>query len=747
VPQAQAGLSVSTPPATSRPGPGFLRVVSPDELNARDAAEAKARRDAAEGAYQPADDLGSYIRRLWQTFRNHRNTGSNNINWRLLHSQRMIEGKYDPEKLAQIEKFGGSQVYARVVAVKCRGASSLMRDVYLGAERPWGIDPQPDPPVPPDIRANIVSLVSSEVQTMQMGGQPVLPDQAHMRYVELMHAATEAARRNAMTQADAASDKIEDILVAGRFYEAMAEFLLDLPIYPFACLKGPVVRMIPKLTWVGKMPLMREVPQMFWERVDPANIYWSPGASCIEEADILERKRLTRSDLNALIGLPGYDEKAIRAALEDYSRGLREWLDSPDTEQAINVGRENPTLNQSQYIDALEFHGRVQGRVLVEEGIDIHKVPDLDRDYLVQSWVVGRHTIKTQLSPSPKQRHPYYLTSFEKVPGAVVGHSLPDILEDIQEVANAAMRSLVNNMAISSGPQVVVNDEALAPTENGDELYPWKRWRVIGADPLGNNQAPITFFQPGSNAQELLQVYNQMMLLADELSGLPRYTTGQGMSSGAGRTASGLGMLMNNAEKVVQSVAANVDRDVLEPVLSSLYDMIMLTDTSGMLTGEEDIRVRGVNVAVQKETERQKQLQFLQITANPIDAPIVGEMGRARVLRSVAAGLGLPDDIVPDDQTLQQMIDAKQRMQQAGQAMVAASQGQPGQPGQMGWTPGSAPGWQPNSGQPSQGQGGPTTSSPGARAQGNQARTPTPAQLSDFAPPVNSFQQGISTHG
>src|SRR6185503_2357476 len=112
--------------------------------------------------------------------------------------------------------------------------TSLMRDVYLGPERPWDIESQPDPPVPPDIRANIMQLLAVEVATLQQGGQPIMPEQTHMRYVGLMHAAQQAARRNAMSQAAAAADKIDDILIHGRFYDAFAEFLVDLPLFPFA---------------------------------------------------------------------------------------------------------------------------------------------------------------------------------------------------------------------------------------------------------------------------------------------------------------------------------------------------------------------------------------------------------------------------------------------------------------------------------------------------------------------------------
>jgi len=306
--------------------------------------------------------------------------------------------------------------------------------------------------------------------------------------------------------------------------------------------------------------------------------------------------------------------------------------------------------------------------MLREYGVQAKLVPDEDRDYFVQAWLVGRHVIKVQMAPSPRKRHPYFITSFEKVPGTPVGNGLPDILTDVQEVCNASLRSLVNNLSISSGPQVVVNDDRLSPDEDGEDLYPWKRWHVV-TDPMGNNsQVPISFFQPNSNAGELLAVYERFSNIADELSAIPKYLSGQG-AGGAGRTASGLAMLMGNASKILQTVAANIDRDVLEPLLSQLYDMLMLTDQSGMLTGSEMVRVMGVTVAVQRETQRSRQLEFLQITANPLDAQILGPKGRAAVLRSVAQTIGMDgENVVPSE-------DDVERQQQASMQAAAQAQG------------------------------------------------------------------------
>lgn len=760
MPIAQAGLSVSSHPASARAGgesQGFLRIVSPAQLDERDAQDRAAR--AANSRRAPSamvPDIGAWIRRQWMIFRNHRNLGNNPLNYRLLRAQRVFEGKYDSEKLAQIQSFGGSEVYSRLIATKARGATSLLRDVYLGPDRPWSIEPQTDPPIPPDVRANIMQLIASEVNTNEAAGQMTEENQIHMRYVSLLHGAQAAALRNAELQASTASDKIDDILQKGGFYSALGEFLLDLPLFPYACIKGPVVRMVPQLSWVQGRPIILNQPTMTWERVNPFQIYWSPGASNILDADIIERKRYTRSDLNDLIGLPGYDEAAVRGALEDYSAGLREWLDYPDPEQAINEGREDPALNRSQYIEGLEFHGNMQGRLLLDQGIDRKLIPDLDRDYKVQSWVVGAHTLKTMINPSPRQRHPYYLTSFEKIPGTVAGHALPDILEDIQEVANATYRSLVNNLSISSGPQVVINDEMVAPTEHGDELYPWKRWHVQG-DPLGNQREPITFFQPNSNVQELLLVINAMNTMADEQSGIPRYMTGESLSGGAGRTASGLNMLMGNAEKVLQTVAANVDTDMLRPMLVELYDMIMLTSEPGsILTGEEEIRVLGSQVTIQQAKQKNDQLQLLQITSNPIDQAIIGEMGRARQLRALFKGTGLPDDIVPDDQTLQSQINAQKQMQMMGQALMQHAEMQGGAPGQTspnhpanqgkggsasppaakGQSGLAIPG---GSGAPMAGPGGP---GPQQRAQAAQGAQAPLAHQGGGQPRLNLFQQG-----
>lgn len=620
---------------------------------------------AAEGDNSEVEtNLAGYVRTQWEQMRRHRNSAAG---WseRLLSAMRAFNGQYDAAKLAEIKKFGGSEVYARIIAMKCRGASSLLRDVYLTPDRSWAVEPPSDPDVPPEIIAKILQLIQSEVQSMMSQGQQVPPSAIRDRTAQLMGSARMAEKKQARARADLAQDKIDEILETGGFYKALAEFLVDIPLFPFAVMKGPVVKIVPTVKWEQGRAVVSNDPRLFWQRVSPFDVWWTPGASDIEDAAVIERTRVTRADLNDLLDLPGYNTDNIKKVLTEYGRGgYTETPDNGESERADYENRENPNTNTSGMISCLEYHGNIQGSMLLEYGMDAKLVPDATRDYMVQLYLIGRYVIKVNMSPSPRKRHPYFVSSFEKVPGTPVGNGLPDILSDIAEVSNATLRALVNNMSISSGPQVVVRDDMITPGTDGEDLYPWKRWH-IQADMMGGMAGqtikPIDFFQPASNAQELLAIYAKLGEIADELSAIPRHMSGANPGGGAGRTASGLAMLMGNASKILQTVAANIDRDVISPALMMLYDMIMLTDTTGMLSGDENVRVMGVNVAVQRETQRTRQLEFLQATTNPMDAQIIGIQGRAKVLRAVASQIGLDGEgiVPPDDELAASMQAAK----------------------------------------------------------------------------------------
>lgn len=174
------------------PNYGMLNVVPPAELEQRiaerDRQQYLERQAAGQSERLVEDNLASHIRTKWAEMRRHRNSKSG---WsgRLIAALRTFNGEYPPEVLAEIRRFGGSEVYARTIAMKCRGASSLLRDIYLAPDRSWGIEAPADPDVPEDISMRIQMLVESEVQTLVASGMDVTPTMIRDRITQLMEAA------------------------------------------------------------------------------------------------------------------------------------------------------------------------------------------------------------------------------------------------------------------------------------------------------------------------------------------------------------------------------------------------------------------------------------------------------------------------------------------------------------------------------------------------------------------------------
>ena len=217
---------------------GVLQVIPEDVLQSQEAARNAAQVQANQGAQQAQNpqQLSSYIKGQWEIFRNHRNTSAG---WseRLLICLRTFNGQYDANQLREIRRFGGSEVYARIIAQKCRAASSLLRDIYLGDTRPWAVKPPSAPQIPDEIQQNIDALLKLENQMVsQQQGKPPDPADEQQRRTSLLESALDAAKKKAAQQARDSDDKIEDILREGYFYQAIAEFLVDLPI--FAALKS-----------------------------------------------------------------------------------------------------------------------------------------------------------------------------------------------------------------------------------------------------------------------------------------------------------------------------------------------------------------------------------------------------------------------------------------------------------------------------------------------------------------------------
>ncbi|HDF8527430.1 TPA: hypothetical protein PEP05_000773 [Vibrio parahaemolyticus] len=643
----------------------LLNVQTPDQVTAAADAAQQERREMSQ-PQQPVviDRLAAMVRKDWESAKRHRTTEK--INDRLLDCLRRRKGEYSQEKLAAIKSMGGSEIFMKLTGAKVFAAKSWIADIFSpSGDKPWSITPTPVPELPPNLEKE---LATKAVQGAMSLGVPLevmkqLIDKHRLRLLDEL-------KVEASDRADRMSDHIEDVLSEGDFHTEFDAFIDDFVTYPFAIFKGPIYRRSKELKWVDMgsgqfLPQTTDKVVKKVKRVSPFDYYPSPASVNPNDHWEIEHHKLTPDDLTNMRGVAGYDNQNIAKALSEYRQGgLREWVWG-DTERDRLEGRES-TLAKSETIDALEWSGKVSGMMLLDWGMNPQSIPDKYDEYQVSIMLVGNYVIRAVLNPDPKKRSDYYKACFRDVPGSFAGEALPEILADCQDLCNAAIRALANNMGISSGPMMYYFGDRLVDGQDVTNMHPWKTIGVTESRSTSST-VPVGFFQPDSNSQELLTVYERFSRYADNISGIPAYAYGSDQGAGAAKTASGLSMLMNAASKGIKQAIRAIDLGVIEPLIEKMYVHAMLDPTVDyMIKGDLNIKARGSQSLLHKESNNQLIQQFLANTANPVDMQIVGIEGRKKLLKETAKQLDMPvSEIFPDD-PLAQLMSQVAMMNQSG---------------------------------------------------------------------------------
>ena len=619
--------------------------------------------------------LSSHVRKRWIVMRDHK---KDDIEERLTKAARARNMEYSPTKMAEIKAQGGSEIFMGIVSTKCRTATAWLRDTLLGTgtDKPWSISATPIPEVPPDILMRLQGIMQQNLmQFYDQGGEQVDPSNLKQLASGMKDTAMRTMKHEAEKRVDRMEMKMEDQLIEGGFVKALFEFTNDIATYPFATLKGPVPRKRKVLEWGEGGLVPAETVRDEWERVDPYKFYWAPWGDDIQNMPIIEVHHLTREDVEAMIGVEGYDEDAVRSLLSDFGEQGLDWLDRDDDDLEDLEGKDFDE-GHSDLVAAIQLWDSIPGHLLIEWGLKEKEIEDPQRSYPCEVWMVNNTVIKAVLNYDQLGRKPYYVTSFEKVPGRIDGNGVADLCMDAQSMCNAAARSLSNNMGISSGPQVGVNVSRLPAGEDITQMYPWKIWQFQQSE-YGDASQPINFFQPDSNAGALMAVFDRFMDIADEITGIPKYMTGQHVP-GAGRTSSGLSMLISNAGKSIKQVIANIDHDVLTPMLERQYQRNLRYSDDPDLIGDVQIIAKGAMSLVVKEAESVRKTEFLRLVLeSPVAQEIVGLPGTAELMRDLAGNLNSNvDRLVPSREDVEKKQQQQQLMQQQQMMMQQQMQQQ-----------------------------------------------------------------------
>ena len=598
---------------------------------------------------------------------------------------RDFNGEYSASDLSRIQEEGGSNIFMNLTATKVRAAQSWIRDILLSPnEDPFTIKPTPIPSLPEDLDSQLEDAFTKEFlqkksEVTQEGQQPPTPKQVQDTISTLNRdkrdvrdAVLEEINLEALEQMKIMERKIKDDLKEGKWEDALSEFIEDFCIFPAAIMKGPVITKKDKLVWEAGVPIVKEDFLFLNKRVNPIDVYPDPSGSCVQDGDFIEHMRLSKIELYSLKGIKGYNSEAIDKVLESNNDGSC-WFDTGiESEKAEEEKRGDMIDANDGIFHALHYWGVAKTEDIEDWGLVIPDTEDENKYWEIEAILVGTEVIKCKLNDDPLKRRPYYKASYQNIPGAFWGRSLPSLMRDIQRMCNACARALASNMGLAAGPQIELYIDRLADAGDIEEIKPLKIWQVTN-DPTGAQGRAINFFQVPSIANELLGVYEKFEQKADDATGIPRYSYGNERVGGAAQTAAGLSMLLESATKSIKDAIRHIDVGLIIPRVEYQFFWNIIKNKIPY-TGDIDVLALGSSTLTMKGAQTAKRQEFLQITANENDQRLMGPEGRAELLRQLGKDLGLTTKIVPSRLELRKKIEEEKAQQQQMMEMQAQQQ-------------------------------------------------------------------------
>ena len=628
-----------------------------------------------------------YVKDCFSQAENERTT--RNIDELLLDALRRRKGEYPPDVLAKYKAQGNSSIWVPLTEQKCNAAEAWMSDVLMPyGDRIWTIEPTPLPELQPHVLEELAKEVAAVAQRQQMLTPDFVPDEQWARdQAEILRAKLkEELRDEAREKAAAMTQRIDDQLEESNWFGVFKDFQSNVVTFGTGFLKGPVVRPVKQLTWDGDDPKVVVENRPCVEAPSPQDIYPSPRATETTDGYIIERSFTSRSSIAELRDLPYYQAKEIDRLLSAQPKGIMQQRYG-DAERASLERKPDPVMNTDREVELFEFWGPVPGHLLKSWG-----VPEADdkEEYEFQVIWAGEHVLKVMPNPDPLKRRPYHKAVFKRTVQSFWGKGVPHLMKSSQDRANASMRALVDNMGLCSGPQIVVDVSRLPAGERVTHIYPRKVWMTTNENNLTTK--PVEFFQPSSNVGELMAMYRQAATDADLESGVPAYNYGSDQISGAGRTTSGLSMLMNASARGIKESFANIDRTGIGPLIERFYIWNMLYTDDDSIKGDLQVVTKGATGMLLREITLSKTTELLNRTANPTDMQIIGMDGRAKLLRKSIELLNIDaGDIMPSEDELEQKEQQAEQMRLMQMATERAKMAAGQTPGPEAMMPGAPP--------------------------------------------------------
>lgn len=625
---------------------------------------------------------------------------------------RQYRGEYSDDVLNRIGKDRSQAFVRKTrVKVKTLDSRVSDLLFPAGSEKNWTIDSTPKPSISPEQRAEIVNNMRAAAaqlaaqqqaaasqqavagQQAPQGGMPggeappMVPTQiaaalAAGQVPEPPEEAVDAVVKElAAAAAREMSKTVDDQLVECRYKEASLKAVHSGHLYGLGILKGPLVDQKIRTSWTkstvqvpvldaGGKPVLDDAgqpvakPALKWQLtteyyrvpfVEFVPVWrWYPDMHSSELDGcrfVYELHNMTAHKLFELAQTKPFasGRGKIVAFLESNPKGYRMQETMRHANELKRLGDRDTVQNSEDGgFDIIERWGFIRGDELKCCGFEVED-DRLQEQFFSNIWMLPDGTVvRASLPPINGKTWPYHTYYFDKDETSIFGEGLPMVMRSDQEMLNAAVRMMLDNAAITAGPQLEVLVDLLSDQENTDVVVPWKIWRRnAGSNPQMANVQAVRAINLQSNLADLQRIAAMFEQNADETTAIPRYMSGENATQGAAGTAAGMSMLMAAANIVIKDLIASWDEGITRPFIEAMYHWNMRYNNDDRIKGDFDVKARGTASLVAKEVRARVLNEASQMLANPLDAPYVN---RVKLLRMRAEAAEMGDIIKTDDE-------------------------------------------------------------------------------------------------
>lgn len=562
--------------------------------------------------------------------------------------------------------------YFGVSAKKCRQVESWLRSVLgAAASNLWVAEPTTRPDLPEDTNKLIYTRLMEEAQKYGVPPEELMQMESAMRALAEKH-----LYKLAKDNTNRMSKYIADLLDDSNFASEFDKFLVTLAHMPFAVMEGPYIKAEPAITYQNKAVdtggvTIATKATVAVRNLDPLTVYWSSDCTTLQNGTcvILDEIVSTNDLLDAIdANLPGFIPEAVGKAC-DINRTFNHGTVPTDAYLTF-IQKDEPFMYGNLGMRrCLKYHGLVPGKMLSPV---VQKPLRDNRLYEAEIWVVDGVAVKVALCVNPLGTRAFFAASLYSSTNAVVGKGIVDVLHSVERICNTAMRNTMRNMPYISGPMGEVTKSRIVTPDNQESvLLEPHRLLEVEPDPIDPSTPAVHMYTIPNSIHDLDAILEKYASRADELSGVPPHITGNIDVASMARTASGMSMILKAAGLVLQNAVANIDARILTPMVTSLYNWVMLYHPDPSIKADAKVKAKGVSGVINKDVGQLHLQELLTLISPYAQAQLVPPTLLVTLLREIVSGYGYDADaLIPQD-------TATQAIQFQNQLLLARGNAEP----------------------------------------------------------------------